>query len=130
MRVENIFYRLWSKGFYNSIRTQYETLDKDYLYLDDYLPYVKIDENDKVFLKELHYRLYVEAKMAKLEEVDQKDTVDWFLRGLFSNYVKKFDDGKEKKHQTDWLNHTRELTKEEYPTIYKWCNEYQAEFID
>ena len=127
--IENIFYRLWSKSFYYTITELYQKIVLEGNRTDDYLVFVKVKDNDAVFLKELNYKIYIEKQKIKAGTLTQIDSVDYFLRGLFSYYVKRFDDGQMKKHQIDWLNHTRELTKQEYPEVYKWCNEYQEEFI-
>lgn len=131
MKAEEIYYKLWSRGFYNDIVKKYESLEKDYLYLRDYLPYVTIEENDKAFLKELRYQLCVEKH--QIGTLKAEGTVDYFLRGLFASYVKrlerKFDDGEQQKHQIDWLNHTKKITKHEYPEVYKWCDDYFNEYF-
>lgn len=131
MKAEEIYYRLWSKGFYHDIVKKYESLDNDYLYLRDYLPYVKIEENDKAFLKEMRYQLYVEKH--PIEPLMERYSIDYFLRGLFAGYVKKFesrlDDEGERKYQVDWLNHTMEITKDKCPEVYKWCDDYLNEYF-
>jgi len=99
-----VFYNLWDRGgFYNLSEAQ----DKKVM---------DINLNDRIFLEYCNQNL-----------TENPDKIDMWLRGLIASYARRRagdDTDYLLEYYTDWLSHTRFLTKDTYNNVYEWCNDY------
>lgn len=121
MKIELIYYQLCSSNeYYKRIKEAQQYHDKGIPLTEDLLSSISIELNNRKFCDELD------------EQIKKGyDHLDYWLRGLISNYVKRKskqngDTTYNFEYYKSWLENTKLLLKWKIPYIEEWCNDYET----